>query len=615
MFRRSIAIVLGAVLFCLTVVSVVLAEDYDVQLQEVVVTATKTEKRPQDVTQSVTVITGNEIRNSSATTAAEAVKYATSVDIREYGSSGAMSNISLRGAGYQQVLVLLDGKRMNSASSGGFDLSLLAVPLDTIERIEIVRGSSSALYGADAVGGVVNIITKKPVASSVTINGSRGAHGYEESAAGLSGRSGSTFYALSAGKERSHGERENNAYDQMTAGIKLGYDLSAASSIEASMNYLDKNLDVPGHVLFPTPLARQTNENVVYGLYYTVAFSKELDADVNVYQTEEKLTYHNPDPIFPEDSKHKSATSGAEIQVNWVANAWNLFSVGVEAREDKMASSDAGVHNASLSAGYIQDEISVNDAFILVLGGRNDSHSVYGDRFSPRASLRIIDANTHTILRASAGESFRAPTLNDLYWPDTTWAAGNPDLRPEIATEWEWGVEQALGSGNMMKVTYFDRKVTDMIEWQPDAAFKYSPVNIGKAHIKGIEAEARFVLAEAVIITINYTKMDPENELTGEKIYHTIPNVQIGGSLHLALDKDTTLSFDGRRVKNYVKPDEEKWDYYTVDGKISGKLYSTKDGKGDIFFGMKNMFNRKYEAAKGYPMPGPEVYGGVALQF
>jgi len=599
----------------MAMVSVVIAAESDVQLKEVVVTATKTERSAQDITQSVTVITADELQHSSATTVAEAVKTATSVDIREYGSRGATSTISLRGAGYQQVLVLLDGKRMNSASSGGFDLSTLAVPLDSIERIEILRGPASALYGADAVGGVVNIITKKPTETTVSITGSAGPHAFTSLGAGLSGRADSIYYVLSAGKERSHGNLDNNAYDRLNAGIKLGYDLDTTSSLEATMDYLDKDLGVPGPSSYPTPLAQQTDKDLVLGLAYKAQFSKELNASVNVYQTEGKIAYQNPDPFFPEDSNHRSVTSGAEARVSWLANSWNLFTLGTEAREDQMVSSDAGDHTASLSAVYLQDEISMSDVFILVLGGRNDSHSVYGDQFSPKASLRILDSSTNTIVRASWGKSFRAPTLNDLYWPDTSWAVGNPDLRPETAEEYEAGIEQSLGNGSMIKFTTFDRKVTDLIEWQPDASYKYSPVNIGEAHISGYEAEAKFVFSDTVTFAINYTEIDPVNEQTGEKIYYSIPHVQIGGSLYLALAKETSLSLDGRRVTNYVKPDEEKWDYYTVDGKITETFYSGEGKKGDIFIGMKNMFNRKYEAVKGYPMPTAEVYGGVALQF
>ena len=612
MFRNSIAAVFAAVWSIMAVVPVVTAAESSVELQEVVVTATKTERSTQDITQSVTVITADDLKYSSATTVAEAVKSATSVDIREYGSPGATSTISLRGAGYQQVLVLVDGKRMNSASSGGYDLSTLAVPLDSIEQIEIVRGSASALYGADAVGGVVNIITKKPTETTVSMTGSVGPHAYASAGAGLSGRADSLYFVLSAAKERSHGNLDNNAYDKLTGGIKLGYDLDTTSSIEATVDYLDKDIGVPGPYQ-SSPNAKQADKDLVLGLAYKVNFSTELNARVNAYQNEGKIAYQDPD--FLVDSNHKSVTSGAEAQVSWLANSWNLFSLGIEGREDQMVSSDAGDHSASLTGVYLQDEMSMSDVFILVLGGRYDSHSVYGDQFSPRASLRVLDSSTNTILRASWGQSFRAPTLNDLYWPDTTWAAGNPDLLPESAEEYEVGLEQSLGNSSMIKFTTFDRKVTDMIEWQPDANYKYSPVNIGEAHITGYEAEAKFVFSDTISFAINYTKMDPVNEQTGETIYYTIPNVQIGGSLRLALAKETILSLDGRRVKNYVMPGEEAWDYYTVDGKITETFYSEGGKKGDIFLSMKNMFNRDYEAVKGYPMPSAEVYGGVALQF
>jgi outer membrane cobalamin receptor len=614
MFEHRIAALVSFSLF-LVLTNVALAAEYDMQSGSVVMTATKTPKKLQDVTQSVTVITGDELKNSSATTVAEVLRNVAGVDIRSYGSRGAASFINLRGAGSPQVLVLLDGKRLNSASSGGFDLSALPVTLDAIERIEIVRGPASALYGTDAVGGVVNIITKMPAEPSVSISGSMGAQGYTSLGAGLSGRQNSLYYALSVARERSHGYRDNSGFEQVITGIKAGYNLDASSSIEGSVDYLNKELGVPGSVQFLTPLAHQANKDTVSGLRYQTRFSKELDASINLYRTEGRITYANPDTLFPEYSEHRSVTSGSDMQVNWRMDQRNLFSVGAEAREDHLVSSIAGGHTASLSSTHLQDEISVNEVLILVLGGRNDSHSVYGDRFSPHASARVIDPETRTIVRASMGKSFRAPTLDDLYWPDTARAVGNPDLRPEISEEYDVGIEQALGDGIMVKVAKFDRKVTDLIEWQPDTAFQYSPVNIGKARIRGIEAEARFILSDSITFSLNYTQMDPVNELTGEKIYYTIPKMLVGGSLQMALDKETCLSLEGRRVKNYVKPGEEKWDYYTVDGRINDTFFSQKGQKGDIFIGMKNMFNRKYESVRGYPMPASEFYGGIALRF
>jgi len=619
MFKKSKAVVIAVCSLGMLSASVAHAESSDMQLKEVVVTATKTVKYAQDVTQSVTVITADEIRRSSATTVAEVLKTAPGVDIKSYGSNGSVSYANMRGANYQQVLVLLDGMRMNSAASGGFDLSSLPIPLNNIERIEIVRGPGSALYGADAVGGVVNIITKKPTTTSVGINSTLGAEGYTLLGGSISGRPSAVYYNLNAAKERSHGYRANSDHDQMTLGGKLGYDLGSSSSLELSSNYLTKKLGVPGSTTYPSDLARQWTRETVTGLRYKQKVSTEMDANVNVYETQERIAYKNPDPLNTEDSRSRGITTGTEAQVNWLFNSWNLLSIGAEAKKDRLTGIDTGAHNASLTAAYLQDELSMGEAAILVVGARNDSHSVYGDKLSPKASLRLYDSNTKTILRASTGKSFRAPTLNDLYWgtgsnSTTAFAVGNPALRPESADEYEIGLEQSLGGKSSMKLTKFDRKVKDMIDWETNGSV-YTPTNIDRAHIYGYEAEAKLAFSESFQVNLNYTHTVPINEVTGERIYYTIPNIQIGGNVQLVVGKDTTISFDGKKVKNYVKTDEEKWSYFTVDGKISEKLGSDKGFSSEIFVGMKNMFNRKYEVVKGYPMSPQEFYGGIALLF
>jgi outer membrane cobalamin receptor len=597
------------------------AQESNVQLKEVVVTATKTEKKQQDVTQSVTVITGEEIRKSGATNAAEIVRTATGSTVNEYGPLGALSVITLRGSTYQQVLVLLDGQRLNSASAGGYDLSGLPVPLEAIERIEIVRGSSSALYGSDAVGGVVNIITKKPATSQTTLTGALGRFGYTSASLYNSGRDGNTYYALSASKERSHGHRENSDADRVTAGIKVGYDLGVDSSIEASSDYMTKDQGVPGHALFPSPVARQQTREVISGLRYRGRMSQSVDYSLRAYQNQQKIGFQNPDPFFPEFSRHRSTATGAEAQVNWLMGSFNLVTIGVEGREDRLVSTTAGDHSASLSAAFIQDEMNLGDSIILVVGGRNDKHSVYGDEWSPRASARYLSAGSGTILRASYGKSFRAPTLNDLYWPDSLFLAGNPNLQPESAEEYEGGIEQPFGTGNTIKGTLFRRKVKDLIQWQPDANFKFSPTNIGRARISGVEAEAKFALSQTFTWMVNYLHMFPVDEETGNRLFSAnshIPDMQIGTTILAALDQKTVISLDGRWVKNYVdftQAGAEKWEYYTVDGKITEVLSVQKGLKTEIFIGMKNMFNRKYEVVQGYPMPPQELYGGLTAQF
>jgi outer membrane cobalamin receptor len=604
----------------------------DVQMKEVVVTATKTERKQQDLTQSVTVITADDIQKSGAQNVAEVMSTTAGAMVTDQGPLGSLQSITLRGSTYQQVLVLLDGKRLNSASAGGYDLSELPVPLDAIDRIEIVRGPSSALYGADAVGGVVNIITKKPAKSMTTLSGTLGAHvdivdtsvksmKPETNHVSLynTGREGNTYYSLSYSKDYSNGYRVNSDANQYNAGIKAGYDFDAASSIEATFDYMRKAIGVPGSVQLSSDVARQTNYETVMGLQYKGRLSKVVDINVRVFQNEDRLHFENSD--FSEYSQTRSTTSGAEAQVNWIMNSFSVLTVGAEGRADSMVDSSSGSHRASISSLYIQDEISMGNSFILVLGDRNDKHSVFGNKWSPKASGRYLISGSGTILRASYGNSFRAPTLNDLYFTDAFGNKGNPDLKPETAVEYEGGIEQPFGSGNSIKFTAFTRRVKDLIIWQPiDPAnpFTYTPMNIGRARISGTETELHFVVAQNLAGNFSYTLMFPVDESTGERLFSDnshIPASQLGGTLWTYLDSQTVLALDGRWVKNYVRPNEPKWEYYTLDAKITDTVVAQKDLTAQVFIGMKNIFDRQYETVKGYPMPPQQLYGGVTATF
>jgi len=612
MFGRIIILVAAAWALFLPAANVS-AADENIQIKEVVVTATRTEKEQKDVTQSVTVITAEDIKKSGATTAAEVIERTSGVELNDYGTRGSLNNISIRGASFQQVLVLLDGRRMNSSSAGGFDMSNLPVLVDEIDRIEIVRGASSALYGTDAVGGVVNIITKTTTTAETSVTGEAGSHGYQSVAVANANKMGKFSYALSAGKEKSDGFRTNSDLDKTIAGAKFGYELSQDSSLEMSADYLEKQIGVPGSEQFPSPLAQEWDRNTGASLTYRTKFSKELDLRLNAYENRDKIVYKDPD--FALDSKHVGKTTGAEAQTNWMVNSWNQLSAGVEVKEDHLTSTDAGEHTASLWAAYLQDEISIGEPLIVVIGGRNDSHSVYGDKFSPRVSARYLIAGPGTIIRVSAGEAFRAPTLNDLYWSFDGFAMGNANLKPETSKEYEGGVEQPFGKGNSVKVIAFERKVKDLIQWQPDANFIYSPVNIGKARITGYEAEVKLVPVEQLTWAVNYTYMDPVDETTGEKIYYVIPQRQIKSYVNLSLFSIMNLYIEGRIVRNYVKPGEPSWQYEVVDAKVTMPVSLGQHMKAEVFIGEKNIFNRKYSTVKGYPMPPAEVSGGIALQF
>ncbi len=602
------------------------AEDQTVKLQNVVVTATKTAKDPADVTQSVTVVTAEEIKRSGATDVATAIQNTVSVHIQNYGTPGAVESVNLRGAYASQVLVLLDGMRMNSARDGGFDLSFVPVSVDDIERIEIVRGPSSALYGSDAVGGVINIITKKPSANKSTVSASAGSHGYDDLFLNNSGRDGGWFYSLSGERETSDGYRLNSDSYQWTFGGKAGYDLSKTDSLEVTANYLSRDNGVPGAKEFPSPHARQDERNAVLGANYHAKLGSSVDLNLSGYRKQDDLSFRDPDTTdfmtglpAPTYDRYQTTSSGEEARLSWLLASWNLLTVGYEWRRDVLDSFDAQLgpadHSASLTAYYVQDEINIGDSFIVDIGGRHDHHSVYGEKFSPKASARYLIKSTDTIIRASYGKSFRAPTFNDLFF-DSLFAVGNPNLRPESAKEYEAGIEQKLGKDARVMLTGFDRKVTDLISWNL-MVFPIQPENIGRAHIRGYEAEASEKLSDTVFVAANYTYLNPVDEVTGQKIYYTIPQWELKGTVTMALAGDVSLTADWRAVEQYVPQGAPNWRYQVLDAKIAQKY--GKDKRSEVFFAMSNILDRQYDSVRtafaSWPAPPREIRGGVTYAF
>ena len=614
--KRAISIMAG-ILLAAGLSATAFAQEAGTRLGDVVVTATRTEKDLRDVTQSVTVVTREEIKQSGATDVATAVQNVASVHIANFGTPGSVESMSIRGAYSAQVLVLLDGIRMNSSRDGGFDLSFLPVSVEDIDRIEIVRGPSSALYGSDAVGGVINIITRKPQEDRNSIIASAGSHGYDSIHLGGEGRKGGWYYSVAGKRETSDGYRVNSDLYRWVFNGKVGYELSKTSSLEFAANYLSEDVGSPGSTLtflgvpLATPNARQTERNQVYSGAYRTRFGQSFDLRLSGYRKQDDLGFQDP----PTNNYYETTSDGGEAQLTWLIASWNQLTAGYELRRDRLNSFDAqngtAEHAASLNAFYFQDEISIGEPLIIVIGGREDDHSVYGRKFSPKVSGRYSLKSTGTIFRASYGKSFRAPTFNDLYF-NTSWAVGNPNLKPESAKEYEGSVEQQLGKEITVKIAGFDRRVTDLIQWNW-TVFPMQVENIGKAHIRGYEAEATYRIATVITLLANYTYINPVDEVTGEKIYYTIPKKQLKGAVTVSPEKNTYLTVEGRAVENYVRSGEPVWRYSVYDAKIAEKLSQWKSA--EVYFAMTNIFDRKYETVQGYPMPPREVRGGLSFSY
>jgi len=648
--RAFFATITVAFIMVVTMLSTLVnaGEDDSIAMQEVVISATKTEQEVLDVSQHVTVISGEEIEKSGAGSVSEVLDARTGIVINDYGPKGASQNVSMRGSTSAQVLILVDGVRMNSALSGGVDLSL--IPVDNIERIEIVRGGSSALHGADAMGGVINIITKKKADNRLKVsieNGSflpgRYVTGYstdktEEPADYtdiVDSQKARIAYSRKLGKisltTAGSIERAKNGYIYKDTNLEnrkrdnaelLGVDVSAGvrfpageGTVDITGSFVRNKKGIPGSITSPTPEASQEDRRVQTSAdFHTDRFFSELlSFNIKTYVISSELQYKSPS--IDVDSDHKTNSAGLDLVQEMLF--FNRFSIiyGGNMSYDSVKSTDVGAKDRTYGGGFVETPIFVTDSLTLQPAVRYDYYSDFkGDLNFKLGSVYRLSSTTS--IKGSIAKSFRAPTMNDLYWPTDSFAEGNPDLKPETGYSIDFG---ATHTGERLRFDLFGymRYVNDVILWQPGDDGLWRPSNWGEALYPGIESSLQVRLREGVWARLDYGFLYTF-ALSGGltmKDNKRLPLIPVH-SLNLGLDLQRGKSFFSLSTKyeslRYEKVSNASYlpSYTVVD-----VLYRRKYRHVSWFAAVDNLFNEQYEVVPLYPMPGTFVRSGVELTF
>jgi len=590
-------------------ISSVWAEE-KIKLEEVVVTATKIEKSVEDVAQDVTVITKKEIESGSYRSISEVVRNVMGINLFEYGNRGATASVSLRGSTSEQVLILIDGKRLNKPGDGQVDLNTISIPLENIERIEILRGASSALYGSDAMGGVINIITRIPDEPVTKFSASYGRFVTRDLSFNTSRKIGKTGFYLSLSKGSSEGFRANSDYDIDAINTKITFDLSKDIRADLNIDYNHKDVGSPGSLTWPTPFATQTDENLLTGVTLKIK-----DAVLKLYSHNSRIRYINPGS---EDNTHKNHVNGLDLQHSILIGSSNLLTGGIELLEEDIDSRDnintansVGKHSRTRKGIFLQNETSISEKTVLTLGARYDDIDSK-NRLSPKASFLVKLPNQINI-SLSAGKGFRVPSMNSLYWPDTGWAVGNPNLKPEQSTEYEGSIQKFFGNTGNVKIVAFEKRSKDLIQWQEISPWRWSPVNVARARIRGFETEGKLHI-NAADVGLSYMFTDPEDKTTGQKLRFSTRH-QIKGTTSIYPAKGTTISLEGSYITNYVVQVGDPRCYFLLDGKLSQKIKLSNGVSGEIFIIGKNILDRDFQTVTNYPMPPVQFVGGISLNF
>jgi len=433
-----------------------------VQTEEVVTSATKTPVPVSHLTSAVEVITAEEMKRQNYKTVVEALRMAQGLAVQQSGGPGTEATVRIRGGSTSQTLVLIDGAIVNSATLGLYSFANLTT--DNIERVEILRGAQSMLWGSDAMGGVINIVTKrgtdKPKASSFFEYGSFNSirEGGE-----VSGKKGPVDFTMAMSRwdlagfsaaDYRLGASERDSFRNWQASSLLGVDLPKDGRLEFSFRWMNGSTNIDN--VSPPPQDVFASKNKTQQFVFTGSYQQKI---TNWWDQKLTLARSQDDALFLPGSLQRnlvtgaaSVPSGSPNQTNVLANRleWQhnvqvvdplLLTVGYQFREQQ------GVNTTGLSeriisshAGFAQAQLNLWGRVFATAGLRQDNYNVFGDATTYRLTGGYLHKETDTKLRTSYSTGFRAPSINDLFFPNF----GNPNLGPEKSQSFDVGVDQWL---------------------------------------------------------------------------------------------------------------------------------------------------------------------------
>ena len=589
-------------------------------LSRIVITASKIKQTYKNIPVNISIITSEDIEKSGATEITELLDMLPSVDILEYGSFGSTKSVHTRGASSSQVLTLINGRPTYTPRDGVTDFN--QIPLSNIERIEVMRGPAATMYGANATGGVINIITKTGTEKMQTEILNKYGSFRTKFASFSNGYKKDNFdYFISYDYLTSEGHRDQAFYRSQKPNVNLGYNLNDDNRISFSGGYYKSKVGTPGKSTGLDLDDRQVAKNKFIDLTWDGKIFENQDILVKVYHNIDRLEFIEAyEPVSASDKDndvHATKIYGVDLQFSqiWLDAFRTAF--GGNFQLHKLNSTASNKHRYNLKALYFETETDLFDSIIFKFGARWDDYSNFGDRISPSVSFAVWLFNKIK-LHGQIAKSFRAPTFNDLYWPRETspWGGGvegNPNIKPEKATSFELGIGGYLFNIIKTDITAFITKSKDLIEWTADDADWWRPANISSAKIKGIEFESVYNILDNLKLNFNYTYLDAKNLDTDKWLVYR-PRSYYKLQLTYLPNTKLKIGLSGRyKTKRFTNASNSIAisPYFTMGADISYKVTENFE----LLLSGTNIFDRFYEEKEGYPMPGHAIMAGFRLKF
>jgi vitamin B12 transporter len=579
--------------------------------EEIVVTANREPAPLETVGSSVTVISREEIERRQSPSVLDLLRSVPGLEINQTGGPGGLANIFMRGADPTQTLVLVDGVPVDDTTGGGFDFS--AIRSDNIDRIEILRGPQSTLYGSEAMGGVISIITQR---------GSPGFHAFVDArdgsrdgrqlTAGIDGGTSGFDYSVSVGTQHTDGQtapndEKGNPFSTTNASARLGFALPTSGRVDLTLRNVDAitNLDTfvfgLGPVEAPDFVQHRRLSVASLQLVQPLAsfWNLRLTAGIDDESTRGTDIPQNPDDNYEFRSRHEAFGAESDFKL------WPHDTLVVGASQERRDGDNAGAFSEAIDIGsfYLQDNWSLDERLFLTGGVRNDHYSQFGDKTTYRFTASYSWPASWRLF-GSLGTGFRGPTFDELFFPD----AGNLHLRPETSEGADLGVEREFFSGALTAgATLFENRFRNLIDFD-FTSFTYA--NTARADAQGVEATLRLRPRRDLQIQGSYTYTStkdlatdlplarrPRDRYTLVAMYD--PTVKLRGSLALVA-VDHRIDSDGTNMDSYQR----------IDLSFEYRLRSWLSP----YFVVQNALNERYEEIPGYPSPRVWAFLGIRLR-
>ncbi|HEU4685700.1 MAG TPA: TonB-dependent receptor [Nitrospira sp.] len=624
------------------------------QTDEVVVSAIRARQPVSQVTSAVEVITGDEMLKRNIKTVAEALRLATGMAIFSSGAQGTLTNAKIRGSNTAQVLVMIDGAIVNSATAGGYDFAFLTT--DNIERVEILRGNQSMQYGSDAMGGVINITTKRGRGAALTTGGfvEYGSYSSLREGGSVSGEKGPFDFSatlthwdinsVSAINYR-RGASEQDGFRNWQGSGRLGLNLPTKGRLEFDIRWMNSFTNFDGfNNINPADVlgAGTRDQQFIYSGNYFQPLTSWWSSKITASRATENLTTR-PGTFFRDVL---TGETGVPFQffsdirtysnrIDW-QNTFQIIKplavvAGYQFREqlgsntDPTGISDFPSKRVASNAGYGEAQLNVWDRVFGTAGFRQDEYNVFGSATTYRFTAGYLHKETGTKIRASYATGFRAPTVNELFFPNF----GNSNLRPEKSQGGDIGVDQTLFDKRLtLTATYFWTKYRDQILTVfspascPPETFGFCPQNFGSTSAKGVEVglkvnllrDLRWVKSLDVqgqythTATRNYSNPDNNTRLPQWPVHQYSAVISYRPIDPLLMKVE--FRYVGQRFNDarnaQPMPAFDVWN-------LAASYEVVKQVQ--VYLRADNLFDRRYEEILYFGVPGRSVYGGIRINL